>query len=106
MRIGIDARFLTHPQKGGFKTYSENLILALSQINNNDDYILYLDRQPEKNYLLPNSKNFSYRVLSGRLPVVGMPWREQILLPFWASRDKLDLLHSPCLSAPLYLRCP
>ena len=33
MRIGIDARFLTHPQVGGFKTYSENLITALSEID-------------------------------------------------------------------------
>jgi glycosyltransferase involved in cell wall biosynthesis len=34
-----------------------------------------------------------------------MPWREQFGLPFWAAKDGLDLLHSPCLTAPLRLRC-
>ena len=29
MRIGFDARFLTYPQPGGFKTYTQNLIAAL-----------------------------------------------------------------------------
>ena len=28
MRIGIDARFLTHPQRGGFKTYTETVVAA------------------------------------------------------------------------------
>jgi glycosyltransferase involved in cell wall biosynthesis len=106
MRIGIDARFLTHPQKGGFKTYTENLIRALSNIDLNNEYFLYLDRQPEACIKLPNCRNFSYKILPGDSPVIGMPWREQARLHFQAKQDKLDLLHSPCLSAPLYLSCP
>jgi glycosyltransferase involved in cell wall biosynthesis len=35
-----------------------------------------------------------------------MPWREQVLLPMWAQRDRLDLFHSPCLSAPMHVPCP
>ena len=42
MKIGIDARFLTHPQLGGFKTYTENLIAALAEIDTENEYILYL----------------------------------------------------------------
>ena len=105
MRIGIDARFLTHPQKGGFKTYSENLIAALAQIDRDNEYVLYIDRQPEQDTKLPDSANFSYRIIRGDIPYIGMPWREQTRLSRQVSRDKLDLLHSPCLTAPLRLSC-
>ena len=46
MRIGIDARFLTHPQVGGFKTYTTNLIRALLKEDRVNEYVLYLDREP------------------------------------------------------------
>jgi glycosyltransferase involved in cell wall biosynthesis len=105
MRIGIDARFLTHPQKGGFKTYTENLISALAEIDTENSYLLYLDRIPDEATKLPMQSNFRYRVIDGQNPVLGMFWREQISLPYFASIDKLDLLHSPCLTAPLRLRC-
>jgi glycosyltransferase involved in cell wall biosynthesis len=105
MRIGIDARFLTHPQKGGFKTYSENLITALARIDGDNEYVLYIDRPPEQNTNLPDSANFSYRIIRGDFPYIGMPWREQISLSCHVSRDRLDLLHSPCLTAPLRLSC-
>jgi glycosyltransferase involved in cell wall biosynthesis len=105
MKIGIDARFLTHPQKGGFKTYSENLISALAEIDNENKYMLYFDRHPDQDTKLPRQPNFEYRVIPGQNPAFGMPWREQIGLPYWAARDRLDLLHSPCLTAPLRLNC-
>lgn len=105
MRIGIDARFLTHPQKGGFKTYTENLIPALACLDDNNEYILYLDRVPDQNTKIPQQPNFSYKVLN-QFPVVGMPWREQVQLSIHASKDRLNLLHSPCLTAPIMSTCP
>jgi glycosyltransferase involved in cell wall biosynthesis len=105
MRIGIDARFLTHPQKGGFKTYSENLISALAEVDKDNSYFLYLDRPPDQQTKVPKQTNFEYRVVPGENPVYGMPWREQIGLPHFAANDRLDLLHSPCLTAPLRLKC-
>ena len=39
MRIGIDARFLTHPQHGGYKTYTECLVSALAAIDSDNDLI-------------------------------------------------------------------
>jgi glycosyltransferase involved in cell wall biosynthesis len=101
MRIGIDARFLTHPQKGGFKTYSENLISALARIETKNTYFLYLDREPDETTQLPQKPNFNYRVVPGELPYLGMPWREQIGLPLQVKRDGIDVLHSPCLTAPI-----
>jgi glycosyltransferase involved in cell wall biosynthesis len=106
MRIGIDARFLTHPQKGGFKTYTENLISALAEIDKENSYFLYLDRPPNQQIKLPKQTNFQYRVVLGTNPVFGMAWREQIGLPYFVAKDRLDLFHAPCLTAPLRIKCP
>ncbi len=106
MRIGIDARFLTHPQPGGFKTYSEHLVHALAAIDQQHTYVLYVDRAPAPGDVMPQSEQFRVHVVSGGLPLVGMPWREQLGLASRAVRDKLDLFHAPCLTAPLALPCP
>ncbi len=106
MRIGIDARFLTHPQRGGFKTYTENLITALAKVDPENEYILYLDRSPCQDTRLPDCPNFTSRIVPGQVPVIGMPWREQVELARQVARDQLDLLHAPSLTAPLRLACP
>lgn len=105
MKIGIDARFLTHPQKGGFKTYTENLVAALAQVDVDNEYVLYLDRPPLPHTKLPCQPNFSARIVSGQIPMVGLPWREQVGLTRQIVKDRVDLLHSPCLTAPLRLTC-
>ena len=104
MRIGIDARFLTHPQIGGFRTYTENLVKALCRVDSSNTYVLYTDR-PHGDSPLPQRSNLSYRVVQGTLPLLGMPFREQISLPRHVSRDGIDVMHSPCLTAPLTTRC-
>jgi glycosyltransferase involved in cell wall biosynthesis len=106
MRIGIDARFLTHPQVGGFKTYTENLVNTLADIDSKNEYFLYIDRPPNAQTKLPSRPNFVSRVVPGTLPIIGMPWREQVALTRQAKYDQLDLLHSPSLTAPLSSPCP
>jgi glycosyltransferase involved in cell wall biosynthesis len=106
MRIGIDARFLTHPQPGGFKTYTENLIEALAKIDSENQYLLYLDRKPREQDKIPRQPNFELCIVSGVLPLVGLPWREQVGLARQIARDRIDLFHAPCLTAPLRLSCP
>jgi glycosyltransferase involved in cell wall biosynthesis len=106
MRIGIDARFLTHPQRGGFKTYTKNLITSLARVDAENQYVLYLDREPDQGMEVPDNTNITARVVPGSAPLVGMPWREQVGLARRATADHLDLLHSPCLTAPLGLTCP
>lgn len=106
MKIGVDARFLTHSQRGGFKTYTENLIAALATVDTENEYMLYLDRPPHQKTTLPRSPNFTFRIVPGLFPLVGMPWREQVALARQVARDRIDLLHSPCLTAPLKLSCP
>jgi glycosyltransferase involved in cell wall biosynthesis len=100
MRIGIDARFLTHPQPGGFKTYTENLIDALHQVDSVNQYVLYLDRHPT-DAALPQKHNFAYQIVDGTLPGFGMPIREQVTLRRHIYRDRLDLMHFLCNTAPV-----
>src|SRR5262245_37544245 len=106
MKIGIDARFLTHPQHGGFKTYTENLVAALADVDRENEYILYVDRVPDHTAKLPVRPNMHVRIVPGSASLLGMPWREQIRLARQAARDQLDLLHSPSQTAPLRLSCP
>jgi len=106
MRIGIDARFLTHPQPGGFKTYTENLISALARVDSENEYFLYTDRAYGDLISSLNNPNIHGRVVSGELPFIGVPWREQVKLVQYVKKDGIDLFHSPCMTAPMNLSCP
>jgi glycosyltransferase involved in cell wall biosynthesis len=106
LRIGIDARFITHPQVGGFKTYTESLVAALGEVDEDNEYVLYTDRPPGSLAGLPCRPNFSVAVVRGSVPLAGMVWREQVKLAQQAARDRVNLLHAPCLTAPLRLACP
>jgi glycosyltransferase involved in cell wall biosynthesis len=105
MKIGIDARFLSHTQAGGFKTYTENLVEALTVLDTQHEYVLYTDRKT-MNLKRPLPRNFKVRVVSGVVSGMGMPLREQVLLPLCAWLDGVEVFHSPCLTAPLRLHCP
>jgi glycosyltransferase involved in cell wall biosynthesis len=105
MRIGLDARFLTHPQPGGYKSYIGNLAPALVQVDDENEYVLYTDR-PASAGLLPDARNVRLRPLPGTLPLVGVPLREQFLLPLGMMRDRVDVMHSPFPTAPVATRCP
>ena len=101
MKIGIDARFLTHPQQGGFKTYTTNLVEAISNLDIDDQFVIYLDRPPTSQDVLPHSENIVYKVVPLRLPGIGMPYREQVELQQHIRKDRLDLIHFLCNSAPV-----
>lgn len=105
MKIGIDARFLTHPQAGGFKTYTVNLVHALASLEPEHELVLYVDR-PAGEGEVPRAPHVTVRVVSGALPGIGVAWREQIDLARAAARDRVDVFHAPCLTAPLRLACP
>ena len=100
MRIGLDARFLTHPQRGGFKTYTVNLINAIHRLDDENQYFIYLDRTTDMDKL-PVKSNFNYSIVNGTLPVIGMPVREQMLLRRQISKDQLNVFHSLCNTAPI-----
>ena len=99
-------RASTHPQPGGFKTYTESLVSSLARVNYDNEYFLYTDRPYGNLVDLLNNSNFHGQVVSGDMPFVGVPWREQLRLAHYAKKDRVDIFHSPCLTAPLNLNCP
>jgi glycosyltransferase involved in cell wall biosynthesis len=104
MKIGIDARAASHPRRGGMKTYAENLLQALANLENTNEYMLYFDRP----YWLSNNKseNYSNTVIPGSPKLIGAGWREQWRLPRQIAKDNLILLHSLCNTAPLRMTIP
>jgi len=94
MIVGIDARFLTHPQRGGFKTYTHSAVSSLAVVDGDNRYLVYTDR-PDPTIQLPH--NFAVKPVSGPNAVV----REQILLPIAMRRDGVDVAHFPCNTAPV-----
>jgi glycosyltransferase involved in cell wall biosynthesis len=104
-RIAIDARAASHPQPGGFKTYTENLLRDLLQRDDPHSYLLYLDR-PLTNGLTPAGPDVSVKIVRGAVPFFGVPFREQVSLPYHLVTDSVDLMHFPCATAALWSPCP
>jgi len=94
MIVGIDARFLTHPQHGGFKTYTRSVVASLAAVDADNRYLVYTDR-PDPTLQLP--PNFTVRPVSAGNAVA----REQLLLPLAMRRDGVEIAHFPCNTAPV-----
>ncbi|MBI2843217.1 MAG: glycosyltransferase family 4 protein [Armatimonadetes bacterium] len=97
MRIGIDARFLTHPQDGGFKTYTENIVHGLASLDRDNEYVLYTDRRARIDVA---GDNFEIKIVGGPAML-----REQVFLPAIVERDDLDAVHFPCNTGPVLQPC-
>jgi len=105
MRIGLDARFLTHPQHGGFKTYTECLVREILSADPVNEYIVYVDR-PVAPGTLPSGERVTCRCLQSHVPLVGTALREQIGLRRALVEDSVDLVHYLCNTAPVGARTP
>ncbi len=91
MRIAIDATVL--PEKlGGAGVYVLNLISALSKIDRENEYFIFVEKRNIKKFNLANN----FRLLGVRdMPrSLRLIW-EQIVFPFLLKRYKIRILHSP-----------
>jgi glycosyltransferase involved in cell wall biosynthesis len=97
MRIGIDAR----NDGTGVGRYTFSLVRELAQIDTENEYVLFLSSRGYATHHEP-AANF-------RLVEADVPWftlREQLLLPRLIARERLDLVHFPNVSVPLFTRAP
>jgi glycosyltransferase involved in cell wall biosynthesis len=99
LRIGIDARHLTHPQEGGFKSYTQSLVSAITKVDRRNEYLVYTDRPSDQLMQFPD--NFRVKPIEGSLPV-----REQVAMPIALARDHIEIAHFLSNTAPLLIRCP
>lgn len=102
-RIGINLLYLNPKLAGGSFTYALNLLTNLSQIDKENRYVVYINKDCVD---LPFnvSSNFKFRVLPFRYRNVYVRYLwEQFVLPFYVVKDKVDLLHSLGYVGPILL---
>ncbi len=100
MRVHIDARSISHPRRGGFKTYIENLVGALLAHDDTTEYVLVYDRE----YRLPQvagNERVKEVVVPARAGMLGQGYREQVGIPRLAARASDAIWHFPYNTAPV-----
>ncbi len=98
MRIAIDARKVEFPLSG-IGRYTKNLITHLSLIDKENDYVILQN----KNYPVEIIQAPNFKTISVNYPAFSV--RSLFLLQKILSREKIDLLHSPFIFAPLLAKC-
>ena len=96
MRIGLAARWLQLPS-GGAKEYTFNLIHALLQIDQRNEYVIF-HSDPACLGMFPTTTE----VL---LPAHNKLWWDYIQLPAAVMRHGIDLLWTPAYVIPFPIRC-
>lgn len=97
-RIGIDARLWNET---GVGRYIRNLVNHIARVDKKNRYILFLRKHEYDNIVLPG-KNFEKRLADVHWHTV----EEQMLLPRIINRQKLDLMHFPYFSVPIFYKNP
>jgi glycosyltransferase involved in cell wall biosynthesis len=93
MKIGIDARLI---YQTGVGRYIQNLLNELVKTDTSNNYVIYLGKDAYDDYKLPNGK-WQKRIVDVRWHTL----KEQFVMPFVFSKDKLDLVHIPYFNMPI-----
>ncbi len=102
MKIGVNARFLNHPFTG-IGQYTRNLFCELARENQSDTYILVVPKKISGELAGLFPKNVKIKVLAEKkfLPIgCAKVWWEQISLPSFFSKEKVDFAFFPYPSNP------
>jgi glycosyltransferase involved in cell wall biosynthesis len=106
MRIGLNLLYLLPGVVGGTQTYAECLVDALVRAGTEHEIVLFVNRRGAV-LRWPDSERL--RVvpcpLDGDRRVSRYAW-EQAILPVWAARHRVDVLHSLGYVAPVTGRAP
>jgi glycosyltransferase involved in cell wall biosynthesis len=106
MKIGVNALYLIPGGVGGTEIYLRCLLAALAEIDSENEYFVFTNRETGAD-LVPKASNFVQKRQAVR--AVSRPWRlawEQTALPLAAVRLGLDVLLNPGFTAPILCRCP
>lgn len=106
MRIGLNLAYLLPKISGGTETYADSLIRALSAIDHENEYYLFLNQECAHRSF-SESPNFVHVVcgFSATHKTVRYGW-EQIVLPFLLVRYAIDIVHSLAYTGPVITRMP
>lgn len=109
MRIGIDARLWNET---GVGRYIRNLVEQLLIIDKTNDYVLFVrfvDSQNIKNQILKIKNEFKIENLKLKIVNCNIHWHsldEQVKFPQVLYKEKLDLMHFPYFSLPVFYTRP
>jgi glycosyltransferase involved in cell wall biosynthesis len=99
MKIAIDARMLDVPYTGVGR-YTKNLITALGDIDNLNQYVLIVG--VKSNYKIYQDKDF--KIIKWRYRPFSL--KSIFLLHKLLAKEKIDFFHSPFCVVPLLAKCP
>ncbi len=102
MKIGIDAR-MYGPKVGGagIGRYIEQVILHLQEVDQENEYVVFLKKENFKECPQPNKR--------WEKVVADVPWytlKEQLVMPRIIDKFKLDLVHFPHFNVPIRIKTP
>jgi hypothetical protein len=94
-RIGIDARFYG-PLGKGLGRYTQEVVDNVIALDKENEYVIFLSKE--------NFSEFkeTERVKKVLTPVRWYTLAEQIIMPFYIWREKLDLMHFPHFNVPIF----
>jgi glycosyltransferase involved in cell wall biosynthesis len=106
IRIGVNALYLLPGAVGGTEIYLRNLLGALADIDSENQYIVFTNRETGAE-LVPARPNFAHapQPVRATFRPARILW-EQFALPFAAHKHRLTVLFNPGFTAPLQCGCP
>src|SRR5215467_445113 len=105
-RIGVNALYLIPGGVGGTEIYLRNLLAALAEIDQENEYLVFTNRETGED-LAPRRPNFTQVAQPVRAAI--RPWRpiwEQTGLPLAVKRRRIDVLLNPGFTSPSVCPCP
>lgn len=100
MKIGIDCRLWSQT---GVGRYIKNLVLELANIDNKNEYVLFV-RSEDFDQVKSSVSNSRFSIIK-----VNVKWhslKEQILFPRLLNKCNLDIIHFPYFSVPIFYNKP
>jgi glycosyltransferase involved in cell wall biosynthesis len=106
IRIGVNALYLLPGAVGGTEIYLRNLLGALADIDSENQYIVFTNRETGAD-LVPDRPNFVHapQPVRATFRPARILW-EQFALPFPVHKHRLNVLFNPGFTAPLLCGCP
>lgn len=103
MRIAVN--LLPFQNKlGGAGQYAKNIVRELSEIDNNNEYYLFLTEGASCHFILDNKKfHLIFCPFNSNSILLRIFW-EQYILPFQLRKKNIELLFTPSVAVPIFCR--
>ncbi len=106
MKIGINLLYLLPGVVGGTETYAAGLLQGLAEIDRQNEYVVFMNRESE-HWPLPQGEHFRRVVCPVHAASRAARYLfEQLRLPRLLGRHRIDVVHSLGYVGPLIAPCP